>query len=155
MKTIADCVFELAQKKASMFPSFQDRVGPGLEAGNGVTNNYLKALNQAVVDNFPTEVLIQERVAPGVQYSFDFYIPSEQTAVEIALSIRNPVSEFEKDIFKAILAKDSGKPVRKLVLIGKQGSVKVRNGTGPTAIKCWALRNYDIEVDVREITSSK
>jgi hypothetical protein len=151
MRSIADQLFELAQKKASLFPSFQERVGPGLEKGNGVTNDYLKALNQAVADNFPTQVLIQERVAPGVKYTFDFYVPSEQTAVEIALSLRNIVTEFEKDIFKGILAKDSGKPMRKLVLIGKEGSVSRQNGTGPTAIKCWVLCNCGIEVEVREL----
>ncbi len=151
MRSIADQIFELAQKTASLIPSFQERVGPGLEKGNGVTNAYLKALDQVVTDNFRDEVLLQERAAPGIKYTFDYYIPSEQTVVEIALSLRNIVTEFEKDIFKAILAKDSGKPVRKLLLIGKQGSVCRQNGTGPTAIKCWVFRNCGIEVEVREL----
>ncbi len=87
-----------------------------------------------------------------MKYSFDFFIPSEDTVVEIALSLRNIVTEFEKDIFKCILANESGKPIKKLLLIGKDGSVKRQDGTGPRAIKSWVNRHCHIAVEVKELT---
>jgi hypothetical protein len=69
----------------------------------------------------PTACVQQERALTGAKYSFDFFIPSEQTAVDIALSLRNVVTEFEKDIFKAILAKDGGKELTRLIMVGKHG----------------------------------
>jgi len=151
MKAIADHIFELAQQIADRTPGFHDCKGPGKDAGNGVTNEFLRALDIAVSDNWPVKVRQQEPVAPGVKYSFDYFIPSEDTAVEIALSIRNIVTEFEKDIFKAILANESGKQVRRLVLIGKTGAVKRQNGTGPNAIKAWVKQRCNIQIDVMEL----
>lgn len=151
MKALADHIFELAQQIADRTPGFHDRKGPGKEAGNGVTNEFLRALDIAVSDNWPVKVRRQEPVAPGVKYSFDYFIPGEDTAVEIALSIRNIVTEFEKDIFKAILANESGKRVQRLVLIGKTGSIRRQNGTGPNAIKAWVKKHCHLQIDVLEL----
>jgi hypothetical protein len=151
MKTIARQIFHLAQQLARRTPDFQQRVGPGKHAGNGVTTAFLNSLDTAVVDNWPTQVRLQEPVAPGVKYSFDYFIPSEETVVEIALSLRNIVTEFEKDIFKAILARDAGKAVTRLVLIGKAGSVKRQNCSGPNAIKKWVATACAITVEVKEL----
>jgi hypothetical protein len=152
MQPIAEQIFTLAQQIADRIPGFQDRKGPGKKAGNGVTNRFIRALDTAVSDNWPAIVRQQEPVAPGVRYTFDYFIPSEDTAVEIALSLRNIVTEFEKDIFKAILAKESGKRVERLVLIGKAGSIKRQNGTGPNAIKAWVQQRCVIQIDVMEIS---
>jgi hypothetical protein len=152
VKSIAEGLFDLAQRIAAQTPEFQKRHGPGGNAGNGATNKFLKSLNGEVAKRWPTSVRSQEPVASGMKYSFDYFIPSERTAVEIALSIWNSVSEFEKDIFKAILAKDTGKPLRKLVLIGKDGSVRQQKRPGPSAIMAWVKRNRGIGVEVKELT---
>lgn len=152
MKSIAEQIFELAQQIADCTPGFQERRGPGKNAGNGVTDEFLAALDREVAKRFPSVCKLQEPVAPGVRYSFDYFIPAEDTAVEIALSLRNIVTEFEKDIFKAILANKSGKRVKKLLFIGKDGSVKRQNGTGPNAIKRWVSDNCGIEIQVVELT---
>jgi len=151
MKLIAEQIFELAQQIAHRTPGLQERRGPGKAAGNGVTDEFLAALVREVAKRFATVCRLQEPVAPGVKYSFDYFIPSEDTAVEIALSLRNIVTEFEKDIFKAILANESGKRVKRLILIGKDGSVKRQNGTGPKAIKAWAKRKCAVDIEVWEI----
>lgn len=151
MKTISDQIFDLAQQIAGQMEGFQERRGPGKAAGNGGTDDFLAALDRQVAAHFPAECRLQEPAAPGVRYSFDYFIPSEETAVEIALSLRNIVTEFEKDIFKAILANEAGKRVRKLVLIGKSGSIKRQNGTGPNAVKAWVKNKCGIEVEVREL----
>lgn len=152
MKSVAEQIFDLAQQIAHRTPGFQERRGPGKAAGNGVTDEFLAALNREVAKRFATVCRLQEPVAPGLKYSFDYFIPSESTAIEIALSLGNDVTEFEKDIFKAILGKESGKSVTKLVLIGKDGCVKRRNGPGPNAIKRWVSENCGIEIQVKELT---
>ncbi len=78
-------------------------------------------------------------------------MPSEAAAVEIALSLRNPLSEFERDVFKAILAKDGGLEVRRLLLIGKAGAAARLAAPGPEAIEAWAEEHCGIVVDVRDL----
>jgi plasmid stability protein len=59
--------------------------------------------------------------------------------------------EFEKDIFKAILAKEGGKEVKALILVGKHGAVKRLAGAGPRAIMVWVARTQGIEVRIRDL----
>lgn len=148
---IADDILALAQRLAHGTPAFQDRLGPGNERGNGATNRYLAALNAAVKERWPTQCRLQEPVADGVGYSFDYFVPQEKTAIEIALSLRNIVTEYEKDVFKAILAKERGKELSKLILIGKSGSVPRQNQPGPVAIREWVRTKCGVEVEVKEI----
>jgi hypothetical protein len=61
------------------------------------------------------------------------------------------VTEFEKDIFKAILAKDGGKEVKRLILVGKHGGVKRLAGAGPKAIIGWVARTQGIEVHIKDL----
>src|SRR5438132_11646456 len=119
MKSVADQIFELAQQIAHRTPGFQERNGPGKAAGNGVSDEFLAALDREVAKRFGTVSRLQAPVAPGVNYSCDYFIPSEDTAIEIAMSLRKVVTEFEKDIFKDILPNESRNPVKPLILIGK------------------------------------
>lgn len=151
-KLIADKVYRMAQQIATHIPGFHKRRGPGKKAGNRVTDRFLAALDDRVRRRWKTECRIQEPVVDGLAYRFDYFIPSEKTVVEIALSLRNAVTEFEKDIFKAILARAAHKPVRRLLLIGKQGAVKRQGAPGPTAIKKWVKQQCGIEVQVKELT---
>ena len=148
---IAEELIDLAQVIACRTPGFLDRKGPGKDKGNGATDAFLMELNCAVRERWPTACVQQERALTGAKYSFDFFIPSEQTAVEIALSLRNVVTEFEKDIFKAILAKDGGKEVKRLILVGKHGAIKRLSGAGPRAIIAWAARTQLIEVHIKDL----
>ena len=148
---IADELFQLAHSIACNTPGFLDRRGPGKDKGNGFTAAFLGELNQAVRERWADTCKQQEQVAPQLKYSFDFYIPSESTAVEIALSLRNIVTEFEKDIFKAILAKDSGKKLDRLVLMGKRGAVERFSGPGPCAIIAWVKRTQGIDVQLMDL----
>lgn len=156
MGTIAQQIFDMAQELAWETPGFQTHRAPGNEAGNGMTKEFLQSLNDQVHGHWPKKVCLQEPIAEGVaRYSFDYFIPSEETAVEIALSIWHSPSEFEKDIFKAILAKNAGMRLRKLVLIGKKDSERCRNAPGPKAIRCWVWRKCGIEVEVKDLTSDE
>jgi len=79
----ADQIFDLAQQIASKVAGFQDRRGPGKTAGNAVTDEFLAPLDREVAKRLGNVCKLQEPVAPGVKYSFDYFIPSEKTAVEI------------------------------------------------------------------------
>jgi hypothetical protein len=148
---IADDLFALAHEIACNTTGFLDRQGPGKDKGNGATNAYLAVLNQAALARWPDTCRQQEPVANGIGYSFDFYIPAEGTAVEVALSLRNVVTEFEKDIFKAILAKDGGKKLERLLLLGKHGAVLRCQGPGPQAIMAWVKRTQGITVEIKDL----
>jgi len=81
----------------------------------------------------------------------DFYFPDEATIVEVALGIKNPNTEYEKDILKAVMAKSLGTRVNKLLFIAKPGGVKKCNQPGRIAVKEWLRRTHSIEVDVLDL----
>ena len=68
------------------------------------------------------------------------------------LSLRNPRSGFEKDVFKVILAKENGLPLCKLILIGKKGAVKWVSAPGLAAIGEWVFRRHGIKIEIAELT---
>jgi len=122
-------------------------------AGDKACAAYLNKLNIRAEKRFGKQCCQQESVCDGTKLTFDFYFPDEKTAVEIALSLGNPQTEFERDIFKAILANDGGKPVAKLVLIGRSGSVKRHNRGDSLAIVKLVKAHHNIDVEVRELCS--
>jgi hypothetical protein len=150
---ITDDLLKVIHQAAASIPTFNDRLGPGVNAGNGANRHFLKTVNGAVTERWPNQVEIDRTAISGAKLNFNFYIPSEQTAIEIALSIRNPVSEYEKDIFKGLMARDSGLPLERLILVGKSGSVKLRNSPGSKAIRDWAWEKHKLKVEVHEIAA--
>jgi hypothetical protein len=151
---IIDELLRVIHDTAAAIPTFDHRLGPGAEKGNGATAQYVRQVNEIVRSRWPAEVIINQPAIPKAGLDFDFYVPSEQTAVEIALSIRNPVSEFEKDVFKALMAGEHGLPVKRLILVGKNGSVKIRNMPGSRAIMEWAQNKGGLTVEVHEIAKA-
>ena len=83
--------------------------------------------------------------------AIDFYFPDEGTAVEDAGMLGAPNSEYEKDIFKCLLAQDRGATVRKLVFIARPGAAKVSSSPGRGAIAQFVREHYGIEVCVEEL----
>jgi len=84
-------------------------------------------------------------------YRFDFYFPDEAIVVEIALSLRNPQSEYEKDLFKCVLAQEAGLRISDLVLITKPGGSQRLRAPGPAAIAELANRRFGIRISVVEL----
>lgn len=148
---LTEDLLRLIHETAATIPTFDHRLGPGADKGNGATKQFVLQVNEIVRSRWPSEVAIKQSAIPNAELDFDFYIPSEETALEIALSIRNPVSEYEKDIFKALLARDHGLPITRLVLVGKNDSVKTRSIPGSKAIRDWAQSKTGLIVEVLEI----
>jgi hypothetical protein len=151
VRRIADEVLDLPRRVAAGIPGFDERRGPGKNAGDGITKTFLTALDDEVMRRWPGAVERQKRVIPDAGFTFDYFVEREQTAVEIALSVRNPLSEFEKDAFKAILAQEAGLALRRLVLIGKKGAVARLSAPGPQAIIRWLDQHHAIEVLVEDL----
>jgi hypothetical protein len=110
----------LAQKLASQIPEFFEIKGQG--AGDHATNEYMKLLNEAASGLLGKD-LSNKKVCATTDACFDFYVPDERAVIEIALSLRNSNSEYEKDIFKCLIGKVNGLLIDKLILVSKPGGL--------------------------------
>lgn len=83
----------------------------------------------------------------------DFFVPAEETVIEVALSLRNPNCEFERDILKVLMAQEAGTRITKLVLIAKQGGVNRLSQPSAKAMIAWAARKHSLEIVVHDLTA--
>jgi hypothetical protein len=144
-----DELFELAQKIADEKPTFFDKKGPGI--GNRDTNSYTEELKKRAKDKFGYD-LAEQPICGDNKSTVDFYFREEETIVEVALSLWNSLSEFEKDIIKAILAlKVGGHPVKKLLFVSKRGAEKRRENPLSRSIISWVKKDYGIDVEIKEL----
>jgi hypothetical protein len=90
-------------------------------------------------------------VCKAAKSRFDFFFPDEGIVVEFAFGLHNPISEFERDVFKCLLAIEDGCAVRKLMLIGKPGSIARLNAAAPKAIIALVEKRFDLAVEVLEL----
>jgi len=146
---LADQLADLAQSLVDEWPNFFQKKGAG--AGDRDTNAFMKELRaRAKValgrDFGEGQICGNNKLAP------DYYFPDEATIVEIAMGLRNPSSEFERDILKAIMAQEAGNHVSRLLFLSKPGAVARCSQPGLQAFTDWALRAYKIVVEVREFT---
>lgn len=84
-------------------------------------------------------------------FRFDFFFPEEAVAVEFAFGLHNPNSEFERDIFKCLLAIEEGCSVKKLMLIGKPGAIARLSAPAPKAIVFFVRKRFDLAVEIFEL----
>ena len=82
----------------------------------------------------------------------DFYIQDEATIIEVALSLWNSNSEFERDIFKALLAKGCRNPVKQLIFISKPGAEKHHEQASSKAIMDWVKKEHGISIEIRDLS---
>jgi hypothetical protein len=146
--TITDDIVRLAQLVAAESPTFFEVRGPG--AGNRETNAFMTELRNRVETNLGPD-FAEHRICGSNRLAVDFYIRSEATIIEVALGLRNPNSEFERDILKAVMAKEEDYPVERLVFVSKPGGERRTQRAGAQAITSWLERNHDIAVDVHEL----
>lgn len=131
MDSKAERLFLLAQKIAERTPGFFDTKGPG--AGDRASLEFMKNLRKAAKGLFGQD-FSEKRVNDQVAFAIDFFIPDERTAVEVALGLHNPLTEYERDIFKCLLARESGYQVNRLLFVAKPGGLVKQTAPGPKAI---------------------
>lgn len=128
--------------------SFQAVLGP--RAGDHATAAFLKELQMAEVAHAGSHCH-EQKICGETVLTVDFYFREEQTIVEVALGLPNPQSEFEKDVLKAIIAKELGNPVRRLVFISRAGGEKKCSQPGRRAVIEWARLRHELVIEVHDL----
>ena len=141
-------LYELAKDLADKTYGFLDVKGPGI--GNHATNQFISQLGQVAIREFGSDYS-EKGICGDNSLAVDFYFPDEGVIVEVALGLKNPNTEFEKDILKAIMAKSIGFKVKKLVFIAKPGGAKKCNQPGRVAFKSWLSESNNIEIEVLDL----
>lgn len=116
----ASQLYLLALGLANSTAGFYKKKGAG--HGDHATNQFMAALREIVKQQLGKD-FSEAPACKGTKCAFDFYLPDERTVVEVALSLRNPTSEFERDIFKCLLASDVGLAIDTLLFICKPGGI--------------------------------
>jgi hypothetical protein len=145
---IADRIRELAQQVAVEWPDFFTKKGPG--KGDRDTNRYMKELRRRVQEATGCDYA-EKRICGNSALAVDFYIESEATVIEVALGLRNPNCEFERDILKALMACEQGNQVERLLFIAKPGGAKRVSQPSSRAIIAWAQKKHHLRVEVQEL----
>lgn len=129
-------------------PDFFNVKGPG--KGDRATNKFMKELCTRARIEFDHDYS-EQQICGENKLAVDFYFPEESSIIEVALSLRNSTSEYERDIFKALLAKDSGYQVSRLLFITKPGGHQRINQPGAKSIANWVKDMHGITTDVVEL----
>ena len=147
--TKSEKILSIGQDIADERPSFFEKKGPG--KGDRDTNSFMAELRSRAKQAFGGD-FSEKQICGDNNLSVDFFIPDEGIIIEIALSLRNPNSEFERDILKAIMAKEQGADVRNLVFLSKPGARKRHQQPSSIAMEKWVFKNHGIEVTIRELS---
>lgn len=146
----AERIFELAQEGADAYRMFKlRRAGAGTPFVDEVVNH----LKYLVAQEFGADVVNQFLTKENRQ-TVDFWLGDEQTIVEIEFNILSSPPVLEKETFKALLAKDAGKDVRHLILIGDRGSALLSQAPTPASIIAWVERRHQIRVQIWELNDT-
>ena len=146
--TKAERLFLIAQAIVEDTPDFFAAIGQG--AGNLRSNAFMEKLRgqaKAALGRDYSEA----KLCGDTKLAFDFFFPEEKTVVEIAGMLSAPNSEYEKDIFKCLLAQEAGATIHKLVFIAKPGAAKVQNQPGRMAIARFVLAHFELQITVEEL----
>lgn len=142
----------LAQKLAENIPDFFERKGPG--KGDHATAAFVSTLRDAAESMFGSD-LSEKPACKEAGFRFDFYFRAEEVAVEFAFGLHNPNSEFERDVFKCLLALEDGCAVKRLMLIGKPGAIARLSAPAPKAIIAFAKKRFDLTIEVLELRKGR
>jgi hypothetical protein len=143
-----DRLVAIAQALADERPTFFDIKGPS--AGDHDTAAFLKELRYRAGVEFGFDYS-ERKVCGANNLCVDFYCPEDETIVEVALALRNPTSEYERDPLKALMAKETGYSVSRLLFVSKPGATKRLSQAGAAAMAAWAQRLHGLRVDLYEL----
>ena len=141
-------LYMLAINLANRTPDFYKIKNAG--PGNLASNQFMKNLRQLAKNHFGSD-FSEKKVCKDTRHAFDFYIPDEGSVIEIALSLHNPGSEYEKDIFKCLLAKEDGLSINSVLFIAKPGAMLRHEAAGSKRIRELVLKHFGVWVDILEL----
>jgi len=146
-----DKLIELAQTLVDEWPGFFEKKGPG--EGDDDTKAYMDELQRRAIAAFGRDYA-QKMICGDTRHSVDFHFPEDQTIVEIAMGLRNPNCEYELDILKAVMAKDVGHDIKRLLFLTKPGGRRKCLAPGRLAIALWLDRHYSIRIEIVEFSQT-
>ena len=143
----AERIFQLAQQGSDAYRMFKARRAG---AGTCYINEVINHLKFQVEQEFGTGV-VSQFLSKENRQSVDFWLEDEQTILEVEFNILSSPPVLEKEVFKALLAKDAGKDVRHLILIGDPGSALLSKAPTPASVMNWVERRHQIRVQIWEL----
>ncbi len=147
----AERLFLWAQALAKHTPGFFEIKGAG--EGDRATALFVSQLRATAEEHFGQDHS-EAMACSGAKFAFDFYFRDEATVVEIALGLRNPNSEFERDIFKCLLAQEEGCAIKHLMFIAKPGALARQSSPGQKAIADYVRRRFGLEIEILELEAA-
>jgi hypothetical protein len=141
-------LLSLARSLALRRPDFLHTKGPG--AGDHATIAFMRDLRAQALRRFG-EDHAEQKICGTNGFCVDYYFRREATIVEVALGLPKKTTEFERDVLKAVMAKEEGKPVRRLIFLSKPGAIKKCAQPGRSAIIDWLTKNHRIRVEIHEL----
>lgn len=112
-------LIQIADEAGGAIPDFLRARGPG--EGNKATDAFMRQL-RARGPELLAEDLAEMKICGANSFAGDFYLPGEAVILEVALGLRNPGSEYEKDVLKAVMEKELGSRVDHLIFLSKLGA---------------------------------
>jgi hypothetical protein len=143
----AERIFQLAQEGADAYHMFKARRDG---AGTPFIDEVINHLKFLVIKEFGTGV-VNQFLSKENRQSVDFWLEDEQTIVEIQFNLFSSPPVLEKEVFSALLAKDAGKDVRHLILVGDPGSVLLSHASTTESVMNWVERRHQIRVQIWEL----
>jgi hypothetical protein len=143
----AERILQLAQEGADAYRMYQAR---RRGAGTPYVDEVINHLKFLVVQEFGAGV-VNQFLSEENRQSVDFWLEDEQTILEMEFNILSSPPVLEKEVFKSLLAKDAGKDVRHLILIGDPGSALLSQAPTPASIINWVERRHQIRVEIWEL----
>ena len=143
----AERIFQLAQEGADSYCMFNARRNG---AGTPFIDEVINHLKFLVIKEFGTGVANQFLSKENRQ-SVDFWLEDEQTIMEMEFNILSSPLVLEREIFKALLAKEAGEDVRHLILIGDPGSALLSHAPTPESVINRVERQHQIRVQIWEL----
>ncbi len=140
-------IFQLAQEGADAYGMYKARRAGG---GTPYINEVLNHLKLRVSQEFGAET-VNRFLGRKNHQPVDFWLEDERAIVEMEFDIFSSPPILEKEIFKALLAKDAGTDVRHLILIGDPGSALLSQAPTPSSVIEWVERNHQIKVQIWEL----
>jgi hypothetical protein len=144
----AQRIFQLAQEGADTYRMFKlRRAGAGTLFVNEVINHLKFLVSQELGSN-----VVNQFLSKANRQAVDFWLEDEHTIVEMEFNILTSPPVLEKEVFIALLAKDAGKDVRKLILIGDPGAALLSHAPTPASIIEWVARQHQICVQIWDLS---
>jgi hypothetical protein len=71
--------------------------------------------------------------------------------VELAFGLHHPLTEYERDIFKCLIARESGYRISRLVFLAKPGGIARQSAPGPKAIARFVASRFELRIEFFEL----